>query len=59
MIVYDVATKVLDTELFPQHTIAELNSGITFFFIQPEDFAMKANNHTHIHSSNVSLKLHK
>ena len=31
MIVYDVATKVLDTKLFPQHTIADLNSGIHFF----------------------------
>ena len=36
MIVYDVATKVLDTEIFPQHTIVELDSGITFvvFFSQ-------------------------
>ena len=31
MIVYDVATKVLDTKLFPQHTIADLNSGINLF----------------------------
>ena len=30
MIVFDVATKVLGTELFPQHNIADLNSGITF-----------------------------
>ena len=30
MIVYDVATKILDTEVFLQHTIAELISGITF-----------------------------
>ena len=30
MIVYGVAKKVLGTELFVQHTIAELNSGITF-----------------------------
>ena len=30
MIVYDVETKVLDTEIFLQHTIADLNSGITF-----------------------------
>ena len=36
MFVYDVATKVLDTEIFPQHTIADLISGITFviFFSQ-------------------------
>ena len=30
MIVYDVATEVLDTEIFPQHTIADRISGITF-----------------------------
>ena len=30
MIVYDVATKVRDTESFPQHNIAGLISGITF-----------------------------
>ena len=29
MIVYDGATKVLDTETFPQHNIAGLISGIT------------------------------
>ena len=27
---YDVVTKALDTELFPQNIIADLNSGITF-----------------------------
>ena len=26
---YDVATKVLNTERFPQHTIVDLNSSIT------------------------------
>ena len=30
MNVFDVATKVPDTEKLPQHTIADLNSGITF-----------------------------
>ena len=30
MVVYDMATKVLDTELFPQYNIADLNYGITF-----------------------------
>ena len=36
MISYDVAKKVLDTEIFPQHNIAGLISGITFtvFFNQ-------------------------
>ena len=33
MIVYDVAAKVLGTEEFPQHNIAELNSGITFIVL--------------------------
>ena len=33
MIVYDVATKVLDAEIFPQHTIADLNSGITLIIL--------------------------
>ena len=28
MIIYDVATKVIDTEMIPQHTIADLISGI-------------------------------
>ena len=31
MIVYDVLTKVLGTELFSQNKIADLNSGITLF----------------------------
>ena len=30
MTVFDAETKVLDTEIFPQHNIADLNSGITF-----------------------------
>ena len=36
MIIYGVVTKVLDTESFPQHTIANLSSGITFagFFVR-------------------------
>ena len=40
MIIYDVATKVLDIELFPQHTIADLNSGITFivYFSQVKSY---------------------
>ena len=30
MIAYDMATNVLDTEIFPQHNITGLISGITF-----------------------------
>ena len=33
MTVYDVATKVLNTESFPQHSIAGLISGITFIVL--------------------------
>ena len=33
MIVYHMATNVLDTEIFPQHTLADLNSGITFIVL--------------------------
>ena len=33
MIVHDVATKVLDTEIFNQDTIAELTPGITFIVL--------------------------
>ena len=33
MIVYDVATKVLGTEFIPQHSIADLNSGITLIVL--------------------------
>ena len=49
MIVYDMATKVLDTELFPQHSIAGLISGITFIvlFSQEKPLRWKEIN-THI-----------
>ena len=33
MTVYDAATKVLGTDKFPQHNIADLNSGITFIVL--------------------------
>ena len=33
MNVSDVETKVLDTEIFPQHTTADLNSGITLIVL--------------------------
>ena len=44
-------TKVLDTELFPQYTIADLNCGIKFtaFFSQEKPLQWnEINNHTHI-----------
>ena len=33
MIVYDVAIKFLDIEIFPEHTIAELIPGIMFIVL--------------------------
>ena len=52
MIVYDVATKILDTEYFPQHNIASLISGITFIvlFQSGEAFTVGRNTHTHTHT---------
>ena len=47
MTVYDVETKVLGTELFAQHNIADI-----YCFIQSgEAFTVKGNKHTHIHAS--------
>ena len=49
MIVYDVATKVLGTEHFPQRNIAGLISDITLIvlFQSGEAFAVGGNTHTH------------
>ena len=37
MIFFDVATKVLHTEKFPQRTIPDLNSGITFIVLLSQE----------------------
>ena len=37
MIVFDVVTKVLGTEEFPQHNIAELNSGTTLIVLLSQE----------------------
>ena len=53
MIVFDVATKVLGTEEFLQHNIAELNSGTTLIvlFSQEKPLLWKEiNTHTHTHT---------
>ena len=50
MIVYDVATKVLDTELFPQPNIAGLISGITFVVLQSGETFTVEHTHTHKHA---------
>ena len=46
---YDVATKVLDTEMIPQHTIADLNLWhYIYCFVQAgEAFTVKGNKHTY------------
>ena len=51
MIVYDVATKVLDTELFPQPNIAGLISGITFVVLQSGETFTVEHTHTHTHTN--------
>ena len=53
MIVYDMATKELDTESFSQHTIADLNSGITFIVLFSQEKPLRwkdINTHTHTHT---------
>ena len=37
MIAYTVETKVFGTEEFPQHNIADLNSGITFIVLLKQE----------------------
>ena len=59
MIVYDVATKVLDIETFPQHIIPDLISGITFIVSLSQEKPLRwkeknthfhAHTHTHTHA---------
>ena len=58
MIVYDVATKVPDTESFPQHNIAGLISGITFIVLFNREKPLRwkeinnsrTHRHTHTHT---------
>ena len=49
MNVFDVKKKVLDAEIFPQHTIVDLNSGSTFLvlFSQEKPLMLKGSKHTH------------
>ena len=45
------ATKVLDTEIFPQDTISDLNLWPYICFVQSrEAFTVKGNKHTHAHT---------
>ena len=53
MIAYDVATKVLDTESFPQHHNLGLISGITFIVLFSQEKRLRwkeINTHTHTHT---------
>ena len=53
IIFYDVATKVLDTEVFPQHNMVDLNSGITLFVLFSLQKPLRwknINTHTHTHT---------
>ena len=45
---FDAGIKVLDTEIFPQHAIADLNSGIAFIAIH-STYTVKGNKHTQTH----------
>ena len=59
LIVDDVVTKERDLELFPQHNIADLNSGITFivFFSQKKPLRWEEiNTHTHTHTHMLPTK---
>ena len=58
MIVYDVATKVLDTKSFPQHNIAGLISCITFIVLFSQEKPLRwkeINTHTHTHTHKPTL----
>ena len=61
MTVYDVATKVLDTELFPPHNIADLISGITFIVLLSQEKPLRwkeINTHTHTHTHTHTTHTH-
>ena len=56
IVAFDVATMVLDTEKFPLHTIAELNSSITFICSVRRSFTVEENKHKHTHAQPSSIK---
>ena len=60
MIVYGVVTKVLGTELFAQHNIADLNSDIAFIVLLSEEKPLawkKTHTHTHTHTHARTFKV--
>ena len=52
LIVFEAETKVLDTEILPQHTMADLNSGSSIYcFVQSvEAFTVNRYKHTYTHT---------
>ena len=61
MIFNELATNVHHTELFSQHTIADLNSDITFIvlFSQGKSLQQKViNTHTHTHTHTHTQHTH-
>ena len=57
MIVYDTRTKVLSTELFPQHNIVYLNFGITFIALFSQGGAFTVSTHTHTYTHTTVLNM--
>ena len=60
MIVFEVETKALDTEVFSQYTIADLNSCITIIALFSEEKSLRwkeMNRHTHTHTHTHALVL--
>ena len=54
MIAFDVVTKLLDTEKFPPHTIADLNSGLHFMHTRTHARTHAPTpTHTHAHTREV------
>ena len=49
MIVFEVETKVLDTEICPQHTITDLIPGITFIVLLSKEKPLRGRKNTHRH----------
>ena len=51
LIVYDVTAKLLDTDSFPQHTIAEVSPGITFIVLVIQEKLLRwKETHTQVHT---------
>ena len=62
MFIFDTKMKALDSEIFPQHTIADL--GITFIILVSQEKSLKSNvkgnkhTHTHTHTHHTRARAH-